>query len=137
MNGYKQGEAISRRTVVETGAKLAYAAPLVAASFKIGANAVGAVSPTCKAGTCADPNVCGERCGCREADSTTYCLQQMRCSDAQVCSSTAECQSGYVCLPESCCRDGKNRCVPICATTEGLRAQAFGGDDDLVLGPEV
>jgi hypothetical protein len=44
----------SRRTIVRTGAKLAYAAPLVAASMRMqsaGANGVISGGPTCEAGS--------------------------------------------------------------------------------------
>ncbi len=60
------GNSTSRRTIVKTGGKLAYAAPLVAASFKLSANAAGAVSPggPCKTFQCggelclSSPTVC-------------------------------------------------------------------------------
>lgn len=36
---------LTRRTIVKTGTKLAYAAPIVAASMKLGTRSAGAVSP--------------------------------------------------------------------------------------------
>ena len=54
--------ATTRRTVVRTGAKLAYAAPLVAASFPLGAGRVGAngmVSPGCRPDICGAGGACG------------------------------------------------------------------------------
>jgi len=41
---------ISRRSVVKTGGKLAYAAPLVAASFKLSSHGADAVTAVCPAG---------------------------------------------------------------------------------------
>jgi hypothetical protein len=47
----------TRRTVVATGAKLAYAAPIVAASFKVSAiNALAQVSPGAPCGHSTGPN---------------------------------------------------------------------------------
>src|SRR5687767_6959520 len=37
----------TRRALVKTGAKLAYSAPLIAASMKLGVGHAGAVSPVC------------------------------------------------------------------------------------------
>jgi hypothetical protein len=44
--GNELDRAVTRRRVVTTGAKLAYAAPLVAVSFKLSERGVGATSPT-------------------------------------------------------------------------------------------
>ena len=127
-------ERATRRSIVKTGVKLSYAVPVVAASFKLSSTSASAVSPTCKAGTCAEPEVCGQQCACREADNSTYCLQQLRCSSALVCDTTAECPAGYVCLPTSCCIDKKNRCVPVCNDQARLRAQTIDDGQGLVLG---
>lgn len=129
----------TRRQVVGTGVKLAYAAPLIAASFKLSAGGAAALSPNCTPGTCAEPVVCNleKRCGCREADGSAYCLQQIRCSSAAVCASTANCPAGYVCLVTSCCSDKNPRCVPICDIQKnGLEAyNGLTDADEWVLGP--
>lgn len=137
--------SVTRRRVVGVGAKLAYTAPLVAASFKLNAAAAQTVSAGCIAGTCLEPNICGDRCGCREADGASLCLQQMRCSEVSICETSATCQEGYVCLSPSCCRDGQPRCVPACfnptSTTQNLGFFAadtmVDNGDDLVLGPGI
>lgn len=129
----------TRRQVIETGAKLAYVAPVVAASFKLTASSAAALSPTCTPGTCQDPEVCGTRCGCREVGGTAYCLQQVRCSEAQICGGDVVCPPGYVCLVDSCCKAVPGpRCVPICGSNGDARSSSVNADDDeWVLGPNL
>jgi len=53
------GERRTRRSVVKSGAKLAYAVPVVAATFKLGSN--GALAATCPEGSTQldlDPGCC-------------------------------------------------------------------------------
>ena len=135
--------SVTRRRVVGTGVKLAYAAPIVAASFKLNSAAAHTVSAGCVAGTCLEPNLCGERCGCRTADGASLCLQQLRCSEADICETSATCPEGYVCLTPSCCRDEKPRCVPACfnptiSEQANFMATSFEEPNgDWVLGPGI
>jgi hypothetical protein len=73
----------TRRTVVTTGAKLAYAAPLVAASFGLTARgalaACGGVTPLSFTGVDGDP-LC---CGCCQISSSTSRAQKRRMSAQQ------------------------------------------------------
>lgn len=108
----------TRRTIVKTGAKLAYAAPLVAVSFKLSGRVAGAVTispnsciPTggdacsqqvaCQPG--ADVNICG--CG-PTPEGHGFCFQQGGCGAA--CSSSSQCSNGQVCVATCCgfaCQD--------------------------------
>ena len=127
---------VTRRTVVKTGAKLAYAVPLVAASFKLD-NGVGAQapSPTCAAGNCDKPSICGEACGCRTvANGSTTCLQNIACIAAVPCDN-GSCPAGSTCLVDTCCP--KDRfpvplCVPTCArATAGFLTNSTSASEGL------
>jgi hypothetical protein len=126
---------ITRRRIIGTGAKLAYAAPLVAASFKVSKAAAQVVSGECIAGTCSAPTICGDRCACRTVAEGNICLQQQRCSDLQTCP-TGTCPSGFYCLTPSCCHDGVARCVPACFEVGGEEV-LDDPNQGLVLGPNV
>jgi hypothetical protein len=110
----------TRRTVVSTGAKLAYAAPLVAASFTLGAGRVwanGMVSPGCR------PDICGAggQCGpCRDDLCLLRCSVELvavcvdftppqPCETSPSCASSADCGAGQVCLAPACC-GGRSAC---------------------------
>jgi hypothetical protein len=83
----------TRRTIVATGAKLAYAAPLVAASFKVSAmNVAAATSPphfvcTRPDGRCS----CGPGC---EAQDPCFCTTAIG-SGAFVCAFDLSCGGGF------------------------------------------
>ncbi len=50
---------VTRRRIVKTGVKLAYVAPIVAASFKLSGGPAGAVSTTaCTGGDCLNAGLC-------------------------------------------------------------------------------
>ena len=105
-------QSTSRRTIVRTGVKLAYAAPLVAASMSVRpAGATPVSGPTCAAGyllinggcfkTAAGfadfgscPNGCGglacnvdgsSGCVCFGASTTTICYATSQCDSGQAC----------------------------------------------------
>ena len=109
--------SVSRRRIVGTGVKLAYAAPVVAASFKLNAAAAQTVSVACIAGECGAPVICGGEgtCACRNVARTTACLQDEFCGDTSKCSTDSECPGGW-CFPaaDNCCDDGNNYCVFPC-----------------------
>jgi hypothetical protein len=94
----------TRRTIVKTGAKLAYVAPLVAASFKVSAiNALAQVSPP----TCPPNLICNEReapCG-EDADG--------------VC-------SNVVSVDPTSCICGNDSCGPACETDGDCQSYAPG-----------
>jgi hypothetical protein len=118
-------QSTSRRTIDKTGAKLAYAAPLVAASMRMhSASANGVVSgpPTCAAGEALDdgrcflayPN-CGS-CGvgfygvAAGGSDINFCTPTYP-TGGQSCSHTADCPAGQWCAIV----DGVNLfCVPGC-----------------------
>lgn len=114
----------TRRSVVATGAKVAYAAPLVAASFKLSAMGAGAVSPNgpCEAFRCEDGGLCHtygggilDVCACFELvekPGTGLCLNNFYC-DAPDCTSDADCNGG-TCVTNTCCGLGVQRCAPPC-----------------------
>jgi hypothetical protein len=114
----------TRRTVVRTGAKLAYAAPLVAASFTLGAGRVwanGMVSPGCRPDVCGAGGPCGP---CRDDLCLLLCSVELVpvCVDVTTpacspdfdetfpsCASSADCGAGRVCLAPTCC-GGRSAC---------------------------
>ena len=114
----------TRRTIVTTGTKLAYAAPIVAATFKLSTNAAEAVSPN---GPCAT-FVCGNGpcvvtgqffdCFCFENVATPgqgTCLGDFPCSGTASCTSDADCSGGGTCVTNTCCGAGLQFCAPPCA----------------------
>lgn len=67
------GAPVDRRRIVKAGAKLAYAAPLVAASFKLAANGALAQRVTCPAGydyVPVGPSGHAECCHCPKCTAT-------------------------------------------------------------------
>lgn len=122
----------TRRTVVKTGAKLAYIAPVVAASFKLSSTGVAAVSgldPRCDGTTCGNFKTCNDTEGCicfSTSDGTGYCGIPRLCSEVDACVVDADCPSGQVCAYDTCCTgDKKNSCVIPCAP--GLTKTANAG----------
>jgi hypothetical protein len=110
----------TRRTIVVTGAKLAYAAPLVAASIKVSeVNAQSAVSPTCSL-VC---STLGLSCGPTQFN---FCIcsrqipsQQVVCTSFEgdcdfPCDATtgAGCPAGTICVDDQIC--GFTHCHPLC-----------------------
>ena|SRR5215218_8815188 len=94
----------TRRTVVRTGAKLAYAAPLVATSLTLSVTNAAAISPTClgrnvacasTADTCCDEGyVCG--------NDGVICGQPLACCGRTGAACTVECD----CCGELLCFGG-------------------------------
>ena len=113
----------TRRIVVKTGAKLAYAAPLVAASFKLTSASVLAVSGF----DCGTPSRCGAPsfgncpgvCACvTDADGGEACVfAGVPPTGIVPCASGADCAAEQTCVPNTCfgtvCAD------PCLATAEG------------------
>ena len=128
----------TRRTVVKTGAKIAYVAPAVAASFKMSAMSAGAqrASPVagCEQFNCGTViDFCNEDVFCalfnRPACVCTDSLEGTElCGDwcfacgagtGQGCTSSRTCPTGWHCTT-TCCG---NYCIPPCGTLAG---DAFG-----------
>jgi hypothetical protein len=128
--------SVTRRRVIGTGVKLAYAAPVVAASFKLNHAAAQGASPLCRIGTCDAPNLCGPTCGCRDVNGVALCLQQSLCDDAPPCP-TGSCPAGFVCLATSCCDDGGPRCVTACTGQAASETIFVTTDTELVLGTGI
>lgn len=121
----------TRRTVVTTGAKVAYAAPLVAASFKLSAHGAGAVSADgpCDTFVCGNNVPCVDRpnqdppgCWCFEVQATPG---QGRCTSNFYCSpdltvpcpnGQSDCPSNTTCVTNTCCGQGVNYCAPDCGS---------------------
>jgi len=118
----------TRRTIVTTGTKLAYAAPIVAATFKLSTNAAGAVSAngpcqtfTCGNGPCVDHET-GFDCFCFENVATPgqgTCLGDFPCSGTASCSSDTDCSGGGTCVTNTCCGLGLQFCAPPCPDAGG------------------
>jgi hypothetical protein len=111
----------TRRTIVATGAKLAYAAPLVATSLTLSAGRVwanGMVSPGCRPDVCGAGGACGP---CRDDLCLLRCSVELvpvcvdvttpACSPGTFpsCSSSADCEVDRVCLAPACC-GGRSAC---------------------------
>ena len=135
--------SVTRRTVVRTGARLVYAAPLVAASFHLGVNRAGA-QPISGGGLCAPGDLaCGAATGefCCGPDAPVCCptipvdgrfgaccgeefageIYGVCCPDTlggACCPDAAP-----VCCPETCCEVGQT-CGPdgTCLPAAGISA---------------
>jgi hypothetical protein len=121
----------TRRTIVKTGVKLAYAVPLVAATFKLSAGQTFAAD-ACTAGeNCAEGTTvnCGANgfCACvANVDGGFACVDRM-CSFTP-CSTGTDCDSGLCISAPGCCGDPN----PFCATpcTDGVSGGAGGASTD-------
>jgi hypothetical protein len=115
----------TRRTIVKTGAKLAYAAPLVAASFKLSAGRAGAQAVSRGNCPCLTLNcgtaVPGTICGCLEStEGHQFCSNDFGCGTTDPCDSTDDCPSGFFCQANSDCAGSCGAvCVPSCGTATG------------------
>ena len=126
------GTSTTRRTVVKSGATIAYAAPIVAASFHLGARAVGAqllsgpgvcdgIEPFDCAGSgsylqcCANAN--GSAC-IETTEGSLVCITNWTCGTfGNNCTSSALCPAGTACVLRNCCLD--NECAPLCTDVIG------------------
>jgi hypothetical protein len=127
--------ATTRRTIVKTGAKIAYVAPLVAASFKLTARGAGAqtisgaVECSPVGGTCGgSPTGCNGNADCSCAatvDGTAVCfVWNLCCTDcATQCTSNAQCGDGCACIADTCLGDV---CQPLCAGGDSVGGNAVG-----------
>ena len=108
------GSSSSRRTIVKTGAKIAYATPVVAASFKL--SAMGAAAQVSSSG-CANGTTCigaivtcpGVNCYCfTTTEGTTACGNGGICPGVDQCTTSADCDAGFFCSAfdsTACCGD--------------------------------
>jgi hypothetical protein len=124
--------SVTRRRVIGTGVKLAYAAPVVAASFKLNSDAALAASPLCIAGTCTAPVICStdRTCACRTIGGEARCLQNEFCAAVDRCDADSDCPGGF-CFPaaDNCCGEtGEGRCVFPCGV-HPAGTFAFGAAD--------
>ncbi len=109
----------SRRTIVKTGAKFAYAAPVIAGTMKLSAQGAGAASPV----PCKDPQpcpnyFCGDNCTCvPTTEKGSICHQGRPCPEVAECDSSDDCPSGSVCAA-TCC--GILICVTECGSPHPL-----------------
>jgi hypothetical protein len=111
----------TRRTVVKTGVKLAYVAPIVAASFKLreaSAQEVmspGNPNPECRGATCGNFIPCATNPDCictTTAAGGGFCVPgSTQCAGLADCAADLSCPAGNVCVVNSCCVVPK--CVPI------------------------
>lgn len=114
-------EKTNRRTVIGTGAKIAYASPLIAASFKLSMTGAAAVSPggecetfACGGGLCFSGE--GYVCACFELVERPghgICNGDVLCGSAISCKSNDDCGGG-TCVTNTCCGLGVQICVPPC-----------------------
>jgi hypothetical protein len=120
--GMDRRTLIKRAGIVGAGVAV-WSAPSVT-SLASRAYAAGSVSTSCKScGSFAlcnpnggDPSLGG--CFCFERQrSGCVCGANTLCSDAQACSSQADCPSDYTCIKNNGC--GTAVCVPDCSNTTG------------------
>jgi hypothetical protein len=123
----------TRRTVVKTGVKLAYVAPIVAASFKLrNASAQekmsGNPNPGCIGATCETFIPCADNPDCICTTTATgggFCVPgSTQCASLVPCAADLSCPAGSICVVNSCC--GEPVCVPFelnkeCPQTDGAR----------------
>jgi hypothetical protein len=125
----------TRRTIVATGAKLAYAAPLVATSLRLSTLNVAAThSPghVCKGEICESVVFgCDGDLGCvcfLTVENTGFCHRGQSCEGLQSCDSSADCPAGYACSIATCCGPEQGQiCIQPCAGTQGLRERDGSG----------
>ena len=126
----------TRRTIVKTGAKLAYAAPLVAASIKLSVHsAKAAISPGQTCSNPFDPVTCalapGDCRGCLvgseccpaictvSAEGDNFCIGGQPNPAFDGCTDSGVCPGGYRC-GRSCLGGGTvNRCFPVAVCDAG------------------
>jgi hypothetical protein len=106
--------SVTRRRVVTTGAKLAYTAPLVAASYRLGSGLAAAASPVC-----VENELCGNGhpcCFCLSNNNVLNCYQDQYCEDAPQCSDSEPCSGGGLCVPadKNFCPDNSGHCLYLC-----------------------
>jgi hypothetical protein len=105
----------TRRRVLTTGAKLAYAAPLVAATYKLSASRTFAADACTEGEDCANGVVvnCGANgfCACvANVDGGFACVD--RACSGVACKTGADCDSGLCISAPGCCGDPN----PFCGT---------------------
>ena len=112
----------SRRTIVKTGAKMAYAVPVVAAtiSLNVGESSAQRVSginpdPACIGATCANLRQCADNPDCQcftLAGGGGFCIPgSTTCDSFGVCGADLSCPAGQVCVVGTCCGT-PNQCAP-------------------------
>jgi hypothetical protein len=107
----------TRRTVVKSGAKLAYTAPLIAASLRLTAGTASAASQACEPGVCDAPGPCGDPdfCGCVMTNAGTgFCVADVACAGLLECQTSNDCAPTEGCVTNTCC--GVQVCAPGCGT---------------------
>jgi hypothetical protein len=121
-------QSLSRRTIVRTGTKLAYAAPIVAATAKLSARAAHALSPqscgtgsTCSSfgrGSCSTDCVCGS-----DVDGGTTCISlRIPVRGLFTCTTGSDCESGEACIMDTC---RGTVCANVCGEASGM---SMGGE---------
>jgi hypothetical protein len=112
----------TRRKVVRTGAKLAYAAPMIASTLELSrpARAVIPSQATCPQGAfiCGAPDPerfrCASLCLCyAKLGGGTVCAHENDCELVVSCDEATPCADGFVCVTSSCC--GGPVCLTPCA----------------------
>jgi hypothetical protein len=126
----------TRRRVLATGTKLAYAAPVVAASFRLsvlGAGAEPLSDPACgvcipffTASTCEGDR----RCVCYLANSggpqTGFCHRGQRCATTTPCpNGVDDCPAGHACSTSTCCGEAPV-CIQPCFPFVGVEEEGGG-----------
>lgn len=108
----------TRRKVVRTGAKLAYAAPMIATTLDVSRTASATLVPSppiCSHGafSCGAPDPgafrCAPLCLCfTQLGGDTVCARETECELVDPCDDTTPCPDGLVCVTDTCCD------TPIC-----------------------
>lgn len=108
----KLESVVNRRRVVTTGARIAYGAPLIAASFKFGTRVASAASPLCIEGT----ECGGTCCFCLANGVDLGCYQNEFCDVAPTCADSSTCGTNGLCVPaeDNFCGDSDGRCLYPC-----------------------
>jgi hypothetical protein len=114
---------VTRRRVVATGAKLAYAAPLVAVSFKLSTRGAAAISQPQELDCFHSSNSDHPQPGCKEACTSTGC-------SGDACDGCG--QAGHPC--DACCGTQGNICpsADYCDPTCYTCTKGSGGSSDSV-----
>jgi hypothetical protein len=131
------GFSPSRRAIVKSGVKLAYAAPLVAASMKVGAASAQTVStgnpdPVCQGAVCSSLQHCAGSSSCfcfQTSAGGGYCAVSTECAGLSSCpNGQPDCPDGTICTPNTCC-GATGVCQPLtlhCAEANGAGVDSVG-----------
>src|SRR5262245_47628314 len=116
------GQGLSRRNLLKrigAGGTAVWVAPAVVAT----STAAGGLSPACAQWNCGDPLVSCDpdpTCLCTvDTEGNVQCVDgDTSCAGLPICTTTADCPPGSVCIASTCCLDPICVTIPSCGTVQ-------------------